>query len=115
MQGDFLGNWMLTISSTFREPKMFALPSDLPLAFRAAEGVICNEFAGAKSLMSRKANWRTGAPTLNQVMYLKNKGIEEDILNNLTKGSASAMISVIRNKEAREADKKATDGHQEAA
>lgn len=104
--GDFIGNWKLVIESTFRDPKEFAMPDNLPLAFRAAEGVIANEFMGVSRLASRKAQWRLGSPTVNQVMYLKGRGIDQHILDNLTKGSASAMISVLRAKEARENDQR---------
>lgn len=100
--GDFLGNWKLVIESTFREPKEFPMPDSLPLAFRAAEGAIANEFMGVARLASRKAQWRLGSPTVNQIVYLRSKGIDQHILDNLTKGSASAMISVLRSKDARE-------------
>lgn len=103
MIGDFLGKWVLAIESTHREPTIFPLPDNLPLAFRAAEGIIGREFMGVSKLASRKAEWRTGSPTINQLGYLRDMGIDEHIFEHLTRGSASAMIGVLKAREARSA------------
>ena len=103
MAGDFLGKWVLWIESSHREPTAFPLPDSLPLAFRAAEGIIGREFMGVSKLASRKAEWRSGSPTINQLDYLRDMGIDEHIFEHLTRGSASAMIGVLKAREARAA------------
>jgi hypothetical protein len=100
---DLLGNLMLRLSSGEPEGRAlrnqeFELDPDLQVAFLQAEAIIQKNFFGVARLASRKAQWRLGSPTQAQLGYLKACGIHEDVLHTLTKGTASAMIGMLRRK-----------------
>lgn len=104
ISADLLGNLTLRLSSGDKSEgralrdQEFELDSDLQVAFIQAEAIIQKNFFGVARLASRKAQWRLGSPTQAQLSYLKSCGIHEDVLHTLTKGTASAMIGMLRRK-----------------
>lgn len=104
ISADLLGNLTLRLSSGDKSEgralrdQEFELDADLQVAFIQAEAIIQKNFFGVARLASRKAQWRLGSPTQAQLSYLKSCGIHEDVLHTLTKGTASAMIGMLRRK-----------------
>lgn len=94
--GDMLGNWTLELSSDHRNPQLYELPSDLELAFPAAESIIQNQFPGVKNLVGRKSAWMAQPITELQINALKKEGVPDYLFQHLNRGKASAMIETIR-------------------
>jgi superfamily II DNA or RNA helicase len=99
LQGDILGNWQLLLKSKHRN-ETHDMPDDLQQAFMVADGIIRKTFYGVANLASKKAAWRLGEPTPPQRQFLQAKGIDPAVVAQLTKGSASAMIGLIKGREA---------------
>jgi superfamily II DNA or RNA helicase len=97
--GDILGNWKLQLRSKYRN-ETHELPDDLQKAFIIADGIIRKSFFGVANLASKRAAWRMGDPTPPQKKFLQDRGIDPGVIAHLTKGSASAMIGLIRSREA---------------
>jgi len=91
LQSDPLGFWVLTLHSDMRDER-FELGVELAAAFEKADSIIAREFEGAGAVASASAKWRSQPPTEKQLYWLKRKGVDEDIIARLNKGTASAML-----------------------
>lgn len=102
LRGDILGHWVLHLESWDGERQIrhdqFPMPEDPGAAFIAAERVIQNQFFGVTKLAHKDAPWRRGDPTGAQMAILEGAGIHREVIRELDKGRASAMIAMLQAK-----------------
>jgi ATP-dependent helicase IRC3 len=95
LEGDILGHWSLTLISASRN-EVHPMPPDLTQAFQVAERVIRGSFFGVMRFADAKASWKHGAVTERQIAALMALGADPVVFEQLTRGSASALIDRLR-------------------
>lgn len=101
--GDYVGNWTLSLESWMdngmqlrNEQHRLSEAINISEVFKMAEDRIRRHFPGVSRTAAANAVWRKGEPTLEQVIALRSYGIAEDVISEMTKGEASAMLTALR-------------------
>ena len=78
--------------------QIYSVGDALKDAFFEAEEIIAEDFPGVKNIVSSTAKWRKDKPSDTQVHWLTKKGIDPMLIEKMTKGEASAMLSKLFSK-----------------
>lgn len=92
---DVLGNWTLTLASAHRPPEQWPMGNVMNGVFARAEARVKEVFFGVSRLAARDARWRGERPTEGQVAFLREKGIDDVVIEQLDQGKASALVTMM--------------------
>jgi ATP-dependent helicase IRC3 len=95
---DQLGRWQMHLTSSTRDELIF-LGVDLNESVLLAERKLKAQFAGIGALCTRDAKWKAGSPTAKQIGLLKRLKVSDEMIQGLTKGTASALITKLKNEQ----------------
>jgi len=93
LSADVLGNWSLTVKSDKRSD-VFTLGSELSDAFRHSDNHLVQAFGSSIGAVAGKdVKWKSLGPSDKQVSLLKKLKVPDDLIRELDRGSASALIT----------------------
>jgi len=92
-----IGEWELHIFDGAEWSDTFTWDS-MDEAFTGAESLISEVFPGVKNIVSTQAKWRKDRPSDSQIEWLIKKNVDPKLIERMTKGEASAMLSKLFSK-----------------
>jgi rhodanese-related sulfurtransferase len=90
---DMLGRVLLTLADGGERNVQIHLPSDMGEAIRLADARILAKWPDCGGMVRTDVAWRKGAFTDKQRALLQRKKVPDEIIDGLTKGDASRLIS----------------------
>jgi superfamily II DNA or RNA helicase len=90
---DMLGRVLLTLSSGAERNAQIHLPADMGQAIAQADARILSLWLDCGAMVRADAGWRRGSVTDKQRALLERKRVPAEVIEGLTKGDASRLIS----------------------